>query len=364
MNTLNKQLHIVHIIPTLGRGGAERLIVDQVRLYDAYNMRASVVCYKNPGTYAKEVIDAGAYVDHIGNKTQVRIKSFIRLVKTLRNLKPDVVHTHLFGADFFGVLAARVAGVQTIISTAHNVVESESYAKQKALHWSMKHVSHVIAVSNSVKISVCKKLDVPLRKITVVENGIDLSRFVGEYKKLNTDSPNLLSIGRLTVQKGHTYAIEAMPRILMQYPKACLQIAGSGELQATLHKQAHALCVEKSVIFLGDRNDIPELLSQADILITPSLWEGLGIVLLEAQASKTPVIASQVTGIVDVVKDKETGVLVEPANPAQLAETVCDVLKNNSNAEIMVNKAYTEVSEKYSIASMTNSYRHVYDLCV
>jgi len=132
-----------------------------------------------------------------------------------------------------------------------------------------------------------------------------------------------VTVGRLATQKGHSYLLEAIARVVNEFPNAKFLFAGDGPLRAELETRVDALNIRNYVWFLGIRNDIPLLLSMCDGFILPSLWEGLPIALLEAMYAGLPVIATDVEGVDEIIKDGENGLLVPPADPGRWRGPSC-----------------------------------------
>jgi glycosyltransferase involved in cell wall biosynthesis len=133
------------------------------------------------------------------------------------------------------------------------------------------------------------------------------------------------NVGRLALQKGQRHLIAAMPSLLERVPRAHAVIAGSGDLQAYLQDLSEEVGVAERVHVLGPRKDVPALMHAIDVFAMPSIWEGFGLVLLEAMAAGRAIVASRVATIPEVVVDGETGLLVPPGEPLALAEALAQL---------------------------------------
>jgi glycosyltransferase involved in cell wall biosynthesis len=147
---------------------------------------------------------------------------------------------------------------------------------------------------------------------------------------LAPDAVLIGTVGRLIAQKGVVYALRGFARIAAQYPQAHLIVAGEGGLRAALEAETQALGVDEHVHFLGWRDDVPHLMAGIDVFLMPSLWEGFGLVLLEAMAQSVPVIGSAVSAIPEIVVDGETGRLVPPRDPAAIASALEALLEDEA----------------------------------
>jgi glycosyltransferase involved in cell wall biosynthesis len=170
----------------------------------------------------------------------------------------------------------------------------------------------------------------------------------------------VLSVGRLTEQKGHVYLLEAIPAILEQFPDTIFAVAGDGPLRADLEARAKRLGIAKSVRLLGTRFDVPELLQMAHIFVLPSLWEGLPIALLEAMGAGLPVVATRVEGVEEVIVDGENGLLLPPADPEALKIALLRLLAQSDLRENLGAAGLTLVQRTFSLDRMGKRYEDLF----
>ena len=159
----------------------------------------------------------------------------------------------------------------------------------------------------------------------------------------SNDGPRLIIVGRLEEQKGHATLLAALPEVLQHCPGTTLTIVGVGSLHADLVAQSHTLGIEQSVHFLGGRNDVPQLLRQSDLFISSSNWEGFPTVILEAMAAQLPVVATDVGGSCELVRNGETGFLVPPSDPASLASAILRLWHDQPTARQMAATAHDQI---------------------
>jgi len=160
-------------------------------------------------------------------------------------------------------------------------------------------------------------------------------------------APIVGTVGRLEPAKGHITLLRAVPHVAKKWPTARFVLVGEGYLRPDLEAEARRLGIEDRVTFTGFRDDMLELLQGFDVFALPSLWEGLGIVLLEAMAYEKPVVASSVGGVLDVVVDRETGLLVPPASPPHLAEAISGLLSDRQRAREMGLAGYQRLLHEF-----------------
>jgi glycosyltransferase involved in cell wall biosynthesis len=194
-----------------------------------------------------------------------------------------------------------------------------------------------------------------------VLNGIDVDRFsVAQPSELRRqlagtrESFVIGAVGRLTVQKGLEYLIQAMPSILAQHPDCTLVLVGDGPLETHLRNLACSLKVDHHCQMPGFRADVPELLACLDVFVQPSLREGLSITLLEGMAAAKPVVATAIKGNREVISPGVDGVLVEPVDSEALARTIVKLIQDREGAQAMGSRAREKIRQHFSQAAMVD----------
>lgn len=350
-------VNIVHIIPTLNRGGAERIVVDLLKRLDRRRFSPSLITLKSSGALKDEVEAAG--IPHVSLKTSSfgGALSVNRLSREIAGLKPAIVHTHLFGGDAWGIRAAVKARVSCIITTEHNVNRDESRTRRIIKARSLKQVTRLIAVSSAVSRYAHETYGVPDNRLTVIPNGIDVAHYGRERR--DDQKFRIGAIGRLTEQKGFRFLIEALA-MLPDRDWQCV-IVGEGSEKARLEALSRKMGVSDRVQLVGGRADIPALLATFDVFVLPSLWEGQGIVLLEAGAADVPVIASRVDGIAEMLAGKEAGLLVAPGDSRGLMLAIRWVREHADAAASMAARWKGIIEKEYTIDKMVERYEKVYE---
>jgi glycosyltransferase involved in cell wall biosynthesis len=171
--------------------------------------------------------------------------------------------------------------------------------------------------------------------------------------------PRITIVGRLEAQKGHTYFLKAGAQLLRQIPTAELWIVGTGSLLDELQALARSLGIADAVYFCGQRSDVAEILLNSDLLVSASLWEGFPTVILEAMAARVPVVATDVSGSRELVRNGETGMLVPAAQPDALAAAMLRMLSARDDAQRMADQAWQEV-HRYTLEHTADSYDRLY----
>lgn len=209
------------------------------------------------------------------------------------------------------------------------------------------------------------------RRVRCVYNGVDLKRFsprppsrgLRDAAGLRGHGPVVVSAGRLVAYKGYDHLIEAARLLRMERPDVEWVIAGDGELRSALTERCQRHGLRGLVHFLGWRDDLPDLLSLADLFVSPALGEHFGRVLIEAMAMGKPVVATASGGVPEVVVDGETGLLVPPADPAALAEAVRALLEDPVRRRQLGEAGRARAEAKFSLAQHAEAIGAVYEEC-
>ena len=360
---MNRPIHVMHIIDSMTFGGAEVLLRDLTRALLARDIRVSV-CYNTHGPIAQEIAAMEVSIMRLSHFGRVDPLLLGRIFTRIRQNKPDIVHTHLFKSDLHGRLAARMAGVPVVISTLHNC---HNWARNPILGnlygANARLADHLIAVSDEVRDYSIRYTHVDPKKTTTIANAIPLARFenkraegqkIREEFNVPENSPLLGIVARLTEQKDHDNFLHAAQRILQDAPEARFLIVGDGPLAESLKALAATLKIQNSVIFTGNRKDIPSVLAALDILVFSSRWEGLPVALLEGLASSLPVVATNVGGVPGVIQHGVTGLLVPPSNPDALASSCLSLIKDTSLRGKIAQAGYEHVQANYGMDGMVN----------
>ncbi len=364
MNKENKKIEIVYIIPNLAQGGAERFISDLLLNLDLNIFSATLILFQGGGEWLTELEKHKISVKIFRKRFKIDFYNFWQIFHTLQKIQPQIVHTQL-GGDIYGVLAAKLLKIAIIINTEQNINKSENYLttliKKITKHWTTK----IIAISQAVKDDLIQRYQVSEQKVIIIPNGLEINKFLNSSQKLFknlslNNSPIIFgTIGRLSAQKGQKNLILAWSKLKNKRIK-CL-IVGQGPLKNQLQKQIKDLGLEKRVELLGALTNIPNFLKSLDAFVLPSLWEGQGIVLLEAGLSNLPIIASGTGGISELI-NSETGYLV-PVNNSQALAMKIDWLADNLQQEIVLEKVknlQNEIINNYDIKRITKNYENLY----
>lgn len=296
-----------------------------------------------------------------------------RLAQFLRRERIDILHTHLFEPSVIGLHAGVLARTPMRLVTRHY---SDYHTRiNKKWHVRLDQLctrlsDGVIAVSQHTADHMIEIEGAPRDKVHVVLNGIDFDRakpsgpdaeerirreFAAE------DSYLLLIVARLHPEKGHHYLFEALREIRLRVDRPVrLLVAGTGPFDAAFRQEVRALGCEDIVSFLGFRKDAADLMTTADLLILPSVAEAFGLALTEALYLGTPVVATRVGGIPEIVDDDVDGVLVRPADSKALADAIIELLNDSERRQRMAGAGRGKIVSRFRFENMVRSYEAIY----
>ena len=354
-----EKIKIIHIITSLNIGGAEKLLLDLVKNLDKEIYEVKITTVVGGGILIREFEEAGIEVKIFKKKSRLGLEVIWKISRYLRKEKPQIVHTHLFGGDTWGRIAAILARVPLIISTEHNTNVDEGISKRLVKKFLSFFTAKIVAVSETVKAYSVLKDHISKKKIEVILNGVNLDKFLSISQKEFGDPPIIGIVGRLEEQKGHKYLFEALN--LLKVIPWTLWIIGEGSRRAELERLAKNLDLRERVMFLGVRDNIPEILDKMDIFVLPSLWEGLSLALVEAAASAKPIVASKIGGIEEIVENEKTGLLIEPKNVKSLTDGLERILLGEEDALKMGCSARAYVKDNFDIKKMVKKYEEAYN---
>lgn len=351
-------MKILHIINTLNIGGAEKLLVDLALKFNEQGQSVDILLLNGKDSFLlRRLEEANIKVMTLGKKTNIYNPLLIfRLIPYLK--KYDIIHAHLFPVQYWVAFASLFISKKTILLTT----EHSTYNRRRAIKplrlvdkFVYKRYATIIAISEQTQEALQAYLP-HLDKLTIIENGIDTAayRVVTEEKSVVKEHFILIQIAGFKIQKDQ----QTVVRALQYLPEDIhLWLVGTGELQAEVLQVVEDLNLTTRVKFLGVRDDIPALLHQSDIVVMSSHWEGFGLAALEGMAAGKPVIASDVPGLREVVKD--AGFLFELHDEKALAEAITTLYHDKA----IYQQTATACSQRalaYDISKMAERYLSLY----
>lgn len=369
------QLRVFHMANSLETGGSEHQMVEIACRQRARGQEITVGCLSRKGPLLDVLAQAGIGVSEFNPEGRLvglaGIRQIIRLTVFLRRHRVDVFQSHDLYSTLLGVPAAWLARVPVIISSRRDLASWWWYTRRnrRILRHIQNFSSRIIANSQAVEDFLVREDGFDRRQICVVRNGVDFNRFAnasGDREKL---FPNLGREDRLIAvvanmnvkSKGHSDLIAAGQEICQEFPGAKFLCIGDGIERRELERTVEELRLRNHFLFLGRRDDVPNILACCDLFVLPSWAEGLPNAVLEAMAAGVPVVATRVGGIPEIIADGVGGLLVPAQDSRALAAAIAQLLRDPQRAqrfaEVAQERASTEFSYERLLAALDRLYR-------
>jgi glycosyltransferase involved in cell wall biosynthesis len=366
--------HVLTLTDVVGRGGAEAVAEDLCLYADPDRFDRSL-CVTRPTVHVAgadatlaRLRDAGVEVVLLERRGRIDVRPFGRLLSQLRTRPVDVVHAHKFGSNVWASLLGRAAGVPVVIAHEHTwSFEGQPLRRLVDRHVVARFADAVIAVSEADRRRMVAEVGMPQDRVVLIHNGID-GAGDGDGERIRRELglapgvPVLIQTATLRPQKAVEVMIAATALLRTRHPDVRLLIAGEGDT-AGLQAVAAAHGVGDAVSLLGSRGDVADLLATATAGVLSSDFEGMPLAVLEYMAAGLPVVATDVGGLPEIVRDGETGFLVPPRDPEALAERVSQLLSDPALARDMGERGRRRQREEFSrdamVAQVSELYRRL-----
>ena len=367
-NCLGKK-KVVHIVPSFGCGGLEKVVVNLINNSEHYNVKHVLVSLTTDFELAKE-INCPIEVYCLGKKPGNDVMSHLKLFKLLRKIKPTAVHTYNFGTIEYH-LVAKAAGVKTTVHCDHGRGGDDPKGQNQFNNFFRKQISrfidHYIVVSYDLFRWVTEDLKIPKPKVQLVFNGVTIEKNVPDKKSAspNSDAPfTITTVGRIDPIKNQKLLLNAFELGKQRYShwqNVKLQLAGNGPIFEELTQYAASLKSASDIQFLGFRSDVPDILAGTDLFALSSFYEAMPMTILEAMAQKTPVITTDVGGISKFITEQHAW-LVESDNVEAYCSTLNDIMSDELGRHKKVGVAHQLVLDHYSMDKMVDKYMDLYQI--
>lgn len=364
---------VFFLLDSLNVGGTETQAVELATRLDPTRYDVTLGCLRARGPLLEKLtgsaVDLREFYPKGGFDSPGGIYQMLRLALFLRRGGFQIVHTHDLYANLLGIPAALVARVPVIISSQRDLAHLDLYRTRRRV-WvrRLQNLSTaVLTNANAVRDAVMAENHIAAGKIRVIYNGVDRERFIGKTRDRswlvkNADREKwVVLVGNMHSDvKGHPCLIEAASAVVREFPNIRFVLAGDGEERQNFEQQVAHLGLQNNFLFLGRRDDVPQLLACCDIAALPSKAEGLPNAVLEYLAAGLPTVASQVGGNAEIIQDGKTGLLVPPGNPSALAEALLRLLRGPDFATSLGNRGREYVISEFSFQRMIENTDQLY----
>lgn len=362
-------VHVLHVIDSVDRaGGAEQALAVTATHLMRRGITLDVAYLLDIDGFQAELSDAGAAL--FGVHRGSRAGSVAGLRRVIKDRRPDLVHTTLFEADVAGRMAAVSCRVPVVSSLVNSAYGPEQFASPNLRRWKLRAaqgldaltargVRRFHALTDHVGDVMARRLAVPRSKIDVVPRGRD-PKLLAEARArrsamrvelgVQPGAPLLLAAARQEYQKGLDVLVEAFARVRAEVPEAVLMLAGApGSQTERLRAAAAGIGGEDAVRFLGERQDVPELMGAADVFVLSSRWEGLGSVVIEAMGTGVPVVATDLPPVREIIGSEDCAVLVPPEDAEALAAALIDAATDRISANMRAEAALARFTGTFTV---------------
>jgi glycosyltransferase involved in cell wall biosynthesis len=358
---------VIHTIETAEPGGAEKILVQVADgLREEYDPVAVVL---QEGWASSEFAKLNIPVTHMPLDRSFDLSWVRRMISFIRENNIKLIHSHEFTTNAYALVAARLAGIPVICTIHGKNYYPDRLYRRIASRMTARYASEFVAVSEDLKNYLVANIGIPGEQITVVHNGIDTcdidrSRFdrheIRQQLQIAQDAYVVIVVAALFEMKGHKDLITALLEPVIDSEKLCVLFVGDGDYRAALERQVSECNLVDKVRFLGFRSDIPALLAVSDLFILPSYSEGLPVSVLEAMSAELPVIATDVGGLKEIIRDGDNAYLVPAANPQHLANKIGYCMDNRAVAAQVASQGRRDVTRRFSMDAMLGAYRGLY----
>lgn len=354
-------MKIMQVIPLLELAGAETMCENLTyELMKMGNDVSVVSLYDYNSKLSERMEKHGVKIYYLKKKEGLDLRTVWELSKIIKKIKPNIIHTHLYALKY-AAFASRLAGVKAIVHTVHNIAEKEVSRKEQKLNYLLYKFFGVTPVSLSAEIqkTVMTRYKLSTEKTPVVFNGINIDNCIEKNGKTDKKVINYIHIGRFSKQKNHELLIKSFFKVYEEDKNVRLMLVGCGELESYIYKIIKELGLNDVVSMLGQRTDIYKLLSEADVFVLSSTYEGMPMTIIEAMGTGLPVISTNVGGISSMIEDNRTGILVN-ADVSELASAMLK-MRDEAYRDSLGKKARIKAKEEFSSKKMAENYLEIYN---
>jgi glycosyltransferase involved in cell wall biosynthesis len=354
------RLPIAIFLTSFDPGGTERQMIELILRLPPARFDVHVACLHRRGAWLPRVEASGATATEFpirGFFTTAAIAQLRTFSAWLRERRIQVLQTCDYYTNVFGLAGGVLARVPVRIASRRDVNPGRTRSRLALQRVAYHMAHHVVANSRAARRALVHE-GVPQRRILVIPNGIDAPDFAA--RRPRRPIRTVITVANLRPEKDHRTLLAAASIVTAKYPDICFRVVGDGALRAELERETAARGLGDRVEFLGHREDVPALLAESDLFAFPSRTEAFPNGVLEGMAAGLPVVACAVEGLLDLVDDGRTGILVPPGDPAAVAAAIERLVTNQPLATRIAAEARAQVAARYSFDAMVASFEALY----
>ncbi len=370
-----EKIHVLHIYDKISMKGSPihggtRVLMTWWPEFSNTKYKLFLCVFRGRNEGSKLLDEHEINADYLGrNKFDIRI--IFDLMRIIRRNNIKILHCHGYGATNFGRIVGLFLRIPVIVH--EHMIDSKIPIYQRIADWILSSITAKgIAVSKAVKKFMVNERYLNKNRTDVIYNGIpenciqpfdaDTKLAISKSLDLPVEKKLVGIVGRLNSIKGHFDFLDAAHIVLQEIPEVCFVIVGEGDLREELEQKAHKLNISSNIIFLGHCNNVLEILSLLDVLTICSHSEGCPVSVLEGMAMQTPIVATSVGGIPEILEHERTALLVAPKRPEQIAQAICRILSNAKFAKKISSNSLIELKSNYLVTHTVSQIQKVYDL--
>lgn len=364
-----RKIRVMHGISSWAMGGTERMLTHLIPHFDKTRFDSCLMCFNSPLPVSEEWKASGIEVYHLNMDKRVSIIGIVRCMKLLRQWKPDILMVYGLRANLMARFAAWLCRIPVFITGQRGIEDWKGRSEVFLERITSVFVDLYIGNSQACCDMLARREKISPQKLLAIPNGIDfkapenLDMRTREIKTKHAIPPGSFiigTVGRLQPVKGHHDLVAAAQIVLRKHPEAFFVLVGedfrNGELQAL----AKHLQINERVCFAGYSKDVASWLATFDIFVLPSLSEGMPVAVIEAMFMSKPVIATNVGGTPEVIQDGQTGLLIPPSDPHQMAQSIITLIEKPVLRQKYATTGHDLAISHFTVEIMTKRYENIF----
>ena len=371
---MTKKINLLYVINSMNNGGAEMVAIRLAERLNKNIFRSIICSLSDEGPLRSILTNRGIPFYTLNKKEGKDFSIVFRLRRLLKKEKINIIHSHTIGPLLYSYFSTRFFKKIIWIHSEHINMETEISYSLRHFYYNkilLGSIDGFVSIANHLTEYFKKRFNFKGVFVTTIPNSIELSEFDIQSKfdssclkdELGIPSKCKIigNISALREQKDHMTLIQSMEYVIKCVSDTVLVIAGEGECEDQLRRYVKEMKLEKNIIFLGYRSDVRSLLQDFDLFILPSLYEGLPVCVLEAMASGIPVVATNVDGTNELVRNGHTGLLVPTKSPRKMADAIVELISNPDKIRKMGESARDVIKNEYNNIDMIRKYEEFYE---